>query len=133
MTQIEDQPPPMKQPGVSSVQALVRADLEERERIGTARYGTALQPVNGRDAMVDAYQEVLDLACYIRQFIAEQVMSEQIALQLAQARRDIERKDDLIAEFRRQMKGMESSLERCRADLAAARAGSDASARGWGR
>lgn len=71
MAEIVDQPPPVHRGGVASVQALVRADLEERERIGVERYGTPLQPHNGRDALVDAYQEALDLACYLRQAIAE--------------------------------------------------------------
>jgi hypothetical protein len=51
---------------------MVLADLTERQRLGIARYGTTLQPHNGRDALVDAYQEALDLALYLRQAIAEQ-------------------------------------------------------------
>ncbi|SNY28944.1 hypothetical protein SAMN05421748_103162 [Paractinoplanes atraurantiacus] len=54
-----------------SVQGMVRADLEVREQLGRQRYGTALQPNNGRDALRDAYEEALDLACYLRQAIAE--------------------------------------------------------------
>ncbi len=50
---------------------LVIADMEERKRIGTEKYGTPLQAHNGRDALVDAYQEVLDAAVYLRQAIAE--------------------------------------------------------------
>lgn len=70
MTQIVDQPPPV--PSIRpSIQSLVRVDLEEREQVGIARYGTPLQPHNGRDALVDAYQEALDLACYLRQAIEE--------------------------------------------------------------
>ena len=69
-TDISDQPPPMPSDRVS-IQSLVRADLEERERIGVERYGTPLQAHNGRDALIDAYQEALDLACYLRQAIEE--------------------------------------------------------------
>lgn len=54
-----------------SIQSLVREDLEARERVGIERYGTALQAHNGRDALRDAYEEALDLACYLRQAIAE--------------------------------------------------------------
>lgn len=54
-----------------SVQGMVRADLEVRERVGIQRYGTPLQPFNNRDALRDAYEEALDLACYLRQAIAE--------------------------------------------------------------
>lgn len=72
MTRIVDQPPPVPSRAAElSVQAMVRADLEERERVGRERYGTPLQPHNGRDALVDAYQEALGLACYLRQAIAE--------------------------------------------------------------
>ena len=68
--EIKDQPAP--DGGWDNVQALVREDLEARERVGTERYGRPLQLFNGRNAMVDAYQEVLDLACYLRQHLAEQ-------------------------------------------------------------
>lgn len=54
-----------------SIQALVRQDLVERERVGEQRYGTPLQAFNGRDALRDAYEEALDLACYLRQALAE--------------------------------------------------------------
>jgi len=54
-----------------SIQSLVRADLEEREQVGIQRYGTPLQAFNGRDALRDAYEEALDLACYLRQAMAE--------------------------------------------------------------
>ena len=50
---------------------LVRRDLREREWLGIRRYGTPLLPFNGRNALVDAYQEVLDLAVYLRQALVE--------------------------------------------------------------
>lgn len=55
-----------------SIQALVREDLLTREELGRQRYGTSLFPFNGRNALVDAYQEALDLACYLRQRLAEE-------------------------------------------------------------
>jgi len=71
MTQpITDQPAPVRN-NRTSIQSLVRRDLEEREHVGIQRYGTPLQPHNGRDALIDAYQEALDLACYLRQAIEE--------------------------------------------------------------
>lgn len=71
MTQpIADQPAPIANDR-PSIQSLVRADLVDREVVGIQRYGTPLQPHNGRDALVDAYQEALDLACYLRQAIEE--------------------------------------------------------------
>lgn len=65
-----EQPMPTPNDG-PSVQSMVRADLEVRERIGRERYGTALQPHNGRDALRDAYEEAMDLTCYLRQEIEE--------------------------------------------------------------
>jgi len=67
---IEDQPPPIPSDR-PAVWALVIADMQDRDHIGRERYGTPLQPHNGRDALVDAYQEALDLAVYLRQAIAE--------------------------------------------------------------
>lgn len=50
---------------------LVIADMQARDADGRAKYGVPLQPHNGRDALVDAYQEALDLAVYLRQEIEE--------------------------------------------------------------
>lgn len=46
-------------------------DMEERNAIGTAKYGTPLQAFNGRDPLVDAYQEELDSIVYLRQYFHE--------------------------------------------------------------
>jgi len=67
--EIKDQPTP--DGGWGNVQALVREDLEVRERVGVQRYGSPLRIFNGRDALVDAYQEAMDLTVYLRQAIAE--------------------------------------------------------------
>jgi hypothetical protein len=50
---------------------LVIADMRERDQIGRKKYGTPLQPGNGRDSLVDAYQEALDLVVYLRNEIEE--------------------------------------------------------------
>lgn len=50
---------------------LVIADLEARSRIGAEKYGEPLTAHNGRDPLVDAYQEALDLVQYLRQAIEE--------------------------------------------------------------
>jgi hypothetical protein len=58
---------------------LVQKDLELRIELGKARYGERLTTFNGRDALLDAYQEVLDLAVYLRQEIEErQVKHERV-------------------------------------------------------
>ena len=49
----------------------VIADIEARKAIGLVKYGTLLQAFNGRDALVDAYQEALDLTQYLRQAVEE--------------------------------------------------------------
>lgn len=67
-----NQPQPPPQPNSKpAVWDLVIADMRQRDEHGTAHYGTRLQPHNGRDALVDAYQEVLDAAAYLRQVIFE--------------------------------------------------------------
>lgn len=70
MTEHAEQEMPTPNNSVS-IQSLVRHDLNVRERVGIQRYGTPLQAHNGRDALRDAYEEALDLACYLRQAIEE--------------------------------------------------------------
>jgi len=47
-------------------------DLSERELQGVESYGTPLQINNGRDALVDAYEELLDGFMYLTQRSAEE-------------------------------------------------------------
>ena len=65
-----EQPPPVPNDR-PRVRDLVQADLDERYQEGLRRYGVPLQPHNGRDALRDAYEEILDAAFYIRQAIYE--------------------------------------------------------------
>lgn len=64
------QPPPVPN-DQSHVVDLVIDDLRERKAMGIAKYGTALQPFNGRNALVDAYQESSDQTLYLRQALEE--------------------------------------------------------------
>jgi hypothetical protein len=50
---------------------LVMHDMKDRDTWGRSKYGTPLQPFNGRDALTDIYQEILDAAVYMRQLIYE--------------------------------------------------------------
>jgi len=50
---------------------LVIDDMKERDRIGENKYKVRLQAHNGRDPLIDAYQEALDLVVYLRQAIEE--------------------------------------------------------------
>lgn len=45
----------------------LRRDMEARDRLGRERYGTPLQPHNGRDALRDLYEEILDAIAYATQ------------------------------------------------------------------
>lgn len=51
---------------------LVIKDMQDRDKMGQEKYNTRLQPFNGRNNLVDAYQELLDLTVYLRSFIFEQ-------------------------------------------------------------
>jgi len=53
--------------GHDDITPTVHADLGAREQIGIQRYGTPLQAHNGRCPLWDAYEEALDLACYLMQ------------------------------------------------------------------
>lgn len=64
------EPPPTGGTG-PSIHHLVMADLYERKQFGLRKYKTLLRANNGRDALMDAYQESLDMAVYLRQAIAE--------------------------------------------------------------
>jgi len=61
--------------GRPAVWSLVISDMRARDAEGRRKYGTPLQPFNGRDALVDAYQEALDLVVYLRQAIEERAPS----------------------------------------------------------
>jgi hypothetical protein len=65
------EPEPKANPSGVSVWDLVIADMRERDRIGAIKYGQRLTMGDGRKSLVDAYQEALDLAVYLRKEIAE--------------------------------------------------------------
>jgi hypothetical protein len=65
-----DQPLPIPNDR-GSIQDSVIKDIQARRDLGIRRYGTPLQAYNGRDALYDAYEEALDLACYLKQAIVE--------------------------------------------------------------
>lgn len=54
------------------VQSAVIRDIEARRLVGISRYGTALQPFNGRSALLDLYEELLDAAMYVKQKLIEE-------------------------------------------------------------
>jgi hypothetical protein len=64
-----EQPKPTQ--GVGDMALEVISDLLVRRKVGISRYGAPLQAGNGRNAVRDAYEEALDLACYLRQIREE--------------------------------------------------------------
>jgi hypothetical protein len=51
--------------GKTGVVNRVITDMRDRDLVGRQRYGVALTSGNGRDHLVDAYQELLDYAVYL--------------------------------------------------------------------
>jgi len=54
-----------------AIAELVQKDIDARMEKGLETYGEKLRAHNGRDPLVDAYEEVLDLAVYLRQELYE--------------------------------------------------------------
>lgn len=61
----------------------LRADMRERHELGRAKYGVGLRVWNGRDCIVDAYQEALDLAVYLTQARERLLPRSLVAVDLA--------------------------------------------------
>lgn len=74
-TVYEPDPTPNDQPAVWD---LVVQDMQARDAMGREKYGIPLQAFNGRNALWDAYQEVLDLSVYLRQAIFEKEVKEKV-------------------------------------------------------
>ena len=71
------QQPPKKNDSTPIVD-LVIEDMLERKRIGIEQYGIPLQAYNQRNSAQDAYEEVLDMAAYMKQLLIER--NDMIAL-----------------------------------------------------
>jgi len=65
------QPAPVPQSNAADCWLAVIEDMRQRREFGIQKYGTPVQPNNGRDALLDAYQEVLDTAVYLKQALLE--------------------------------------------------------------
>lgn len=65
-------PQPDPAPGGEVVLFQVIDDLKERAEAGKQKYGGYLMTHNGRSAVWDAYEEILDFVMYFRQHIIEQ-------------------------------------------------------------
>lgn len=67
------QPHPINPTG-PEIFSLVIADIKERDALGRKHYGGDLRAIDGRDHLIDLYQEILDAAVYIRQEIEERII-----------------------------------------------------------
>lgn len=66
-----NKPEPMPTKGKENVTEALIKDLQERSELGKRKYGTYLETFNGRDPLVDGFQELLDLAQYWKQVLME--------------------------------------------------------------
>ncbi len=64
-------PQPKPKEGKVDVYPLVLEDIIKRVVQGRRKYGTVLQTENGRDALWDLYQELIDAVMYLRQYLTE--------------------------------------------------------------
>jgi hypothetical protein len=70
MANINEQPDPIpnETPSVwDLVKGTIISDIDARDQLGRAHYGTPLQAFNTRDALLDGKEEVLDTLGYLRQ------------------------------------------------------------------
>lgn len=70
------QPVPVHQEGSPSMHDLLIAEVEKRKALGLSRYGTILQAGNGRDALQDLLDEMIDGCVYLMQLLAERDTTE---------------------------------------------------------
>jgi hypothetical protein len=69
-------PPPLPNDG-PAVWDLVIEDMQARNFVGVQKYGTPLQPFNGRDVLLDAYEEAMDLTVYLKQALIERAAKQE--------------------------------------------------------
>lgn len=63
--------PQSERNGLPYIKDLVIKDMQDRAEFGNKKYGTYLQAYNGRDVLVDIYQELMDAVQYVRQLMYE--------------------------------------------------------------
>lgn len=65
------EPKPKRRRNGQAIWDLVIADMHERDKIGAKKYGTRLRAFDGRESLVDLYQELLDAVVYLRKELRE--------------------------------------------------------------
>ena len=88
---------PTEDENSKSVTDLVIQDLKDRREGGVEKYGKELLTHNGRDPLIDLYQELVDAVVYLRQALQERKDDDRVHISLTQvdARRVARDLDDL--------------------------------------
>ena len=68
---VAEQPPPTESKESRVILDLVLEDFCTKAVFGMEKYGTMLMSHNGRDALIDLYEELIDACLYLRQAILE--------------------------------------------------------------
>jgi hypothetical protein len=103
------QPPPVSN-GEAAAVALVIDDLGDRLRMGVTKYGTPLQPLNGRDTLIDVYQEGMDQVAYLRAFIQERAAVAAWAFQVQDVLNKVQGDNPALVEARENISRVVSFL-----------------------
>lgn len=103
----EGQPEPVPNDG-QPIFEMVIGDIRNRAQVALPKYGTYLQAHNGRNALQDAYEEVLDLAQYLRQ---EMVERDTLRARLATVEGERGALESKLAEFDFNAGGMIAQVE----------------------
>jgi hypothetical protein len=78
---VEPEPSPVKNDlpylWPKAIERIIQA-AKQRDEFGEKKYGTRLQPFNGRDPLVDMFQEVLDALVYLEQEFFERPYKEAV-------------------------------------------------------
>jgi hypothetical protein len=64
------QPEPIKNTNKPVWESVIE-DMKARDELGFKRYGVRLQPHNGRNALQDLFEELLDAVVYLKQYLIE--------------------------------------------------------------
>lgn len=103
-------PEPMPKSNDSqSIHDLVIQDIADRKEFGFSKYGTLLQPCNGRKTAVDLHQELLDAVCYSRSLIEEQNAIIKALLLVVQQNMKLEDNENLV--FHWHLSANESAID----------------------
>lgn len=86
----------MPQGSGENIHDLLIEDIKKRKELGEKKYGEPLKAFNGRNALIDAYQEVLDLAVYLRQEIEEREQLIELLLDVISAACTVKCEDGFV-------------------------------------